>query len=354
MHYSKFTIALTLLQTGGTFALQDAGAAAGLAQRSDVIQVTRAEILDDKHDVARAFPTVDLSLAEGRQDGVDKRFFLSLITLLTADLGWAVATWNLGMGVLGQLAAGGAAILQNTGVIRGAINGVFAIWSRGFAVSSGFRRRSEYGDMPVFGVLTRPDTDSTHSKLRRGQDIASWTRLESHVSIDEKITLKQAAMNAHNGTEFLHIATLYSRGTATHTLHYRRAHSDDLGMENDGSYHHVRALSVTDHAENGKRAEVDDSGTVMDYLWKEGNQDLWTDTYYDTHTFDQTAAAAATTWMQNNGAEATCADVIIDFTEPNSAPYGGAEDSGVLAFGWHHAPFGFNGRAATWISECEY
>lgn len=165
-------------------------------------------------------------------------------------------------------------------------------------------------------------------------------------------------MNVNNGTDFIHIATTYRNGSAQYTIHYRRAHPDDLGRPNDGTYHQVRVAPAGTNVNGSssdatKRAEDDVSGVVMDYLWQQGSDALWTDTYYDTHTFDQTAASDITSWMEQNQAEATCATIIIESNgPPNEQPWGGAEDSGVLAFGWNNKAFGFNGRAGGWIDEC--
>jgi hypothetical protein len=113
----------------------------------------------------------------------------------------------MGLGNLFAIAAGGQQILENFGVIEGALNGVFAIWSQGFAITGGLRLRSEYGDKPVYGVITRPDTSSL-SKRADGQPHQYWTKLESHVPIDQNTTLRQAAIEANNSTDFLHIATV--------------------------------------------------------------------------------------------------------------------------------------------------
>ncbi len=56
------------------------------------------------------------------------------------------------MGHLFAIAAGGQAILETLGCINAAVEGVFAIWSRGFLISSGVRVRTEYGEKPVYWV----------------------------------------------------------------------------------------------------------------------------------------------------------------------------------------------------------
>ncbi|KAB5559915.1 hypothetical protein GE09DRAFT_72452 [Coniochaeta sp. 2T2.1] len=271
----------------------------------------------------------------------------------------------MGFAVLGGLAQGGRAILQATGIIRGAIQGVLAIWTRGFALVGGFRR-SVHGDMPVYGTLTRDPADIAAAG-GRGEDMSwAWTELEVHIPLDSgETSLRAAAMLANNGTEFLHIATTYRDSVPRHKLYYRRAHPNELGADyNDdenGSVHHARAIAVGDTLTPGepggssKRAEVNNQGTVMDYLWRYENKQGWTDLHNSAKTFDQDAARISTTWMQQQEAEAICSTVIWKSKpDPNVQGFGGAVDAGIMAFGWNNKPYGFNGRAGKWVDSCQW
>ncbi len=119
-----------------------------------------------------------------------------------------------------------------------------------------------------------------------------------------------------------------------HTLHYRRAHSDDLGVENDGTYHQVRALQPSANmTDTGivQRAEVNHDGVVMDYLWKNGVESWWDDTLFavSESSLDQAAASTVTTFAEAHGSEVSCADIIVA-NEGNSGQQGveGPEDIG--------------------------
>ncbi len=257
----------------------------------------------------------------------------------------------MGLGHLFAIGAGGQQILQNFGLIDAAVDAVFSIWSNEFLISS-LRVRSEYGDTPVYGFIDRPESSLKRSD---GKPHLYWTRIESHVPIDPKTSLRKAAIDTHNSTQFLHIATLYRHGAVTHTLHYRRAHPDDLGMANDGTYHQVRAvLPDTNMTSTGivQRAEASSGGVVMDYLWKSGQESLWHDTFSTVgeNTLDQAAASTVTSYLQSTGSEVSCADVIVSKRAQAEQGVTGAEDIGILAFGWNNKPFGFNGRSAGWLS----
>jgi hypothetical protein len=118
----------------------------------------------------------------------------------------------------------------------------------------------------------------------------------------------------------------------------------------------VRALplsaNITD-TDIAKRAEVNDDGVVMDYLWEQGNQDLWTDTFFDASDFDQVAASTAASFLIDNQSEVSCADVIVaDEGSSSEQGFEEPEDTGIVAFGWNNAPFSFDGRSAGWLADC--
>lgn len=263
----------------------------------------------------------------------------------------------MALGGLLRVGDAGLQILNRFDLLEGALEGVYAIFNTRFATTGGLRVRSEYGDNPVYGVLTRSEPIALRSD---GRPHNHWTRLESHIPVEQDTSLRLAAMEANNSTDFLHIATIYRDGVATFTLHYRRAHPDDLGTENNGDYHHARAVPVIHNTTTDRdggvdaRAEVNDGGVVMDYLWKNGNGELWADTFAwaGADRFDQAAASTTAHFMQDQKAEVSCADVIVSYDSANEQGWEGPEDVGIVAFGWNNQPFGFNGRSGGWLNDC--
>ena len=79
----------------------------------------------------------------------------------------------------------------------------------------------------------------------------------------------------NNGTWHRH-ATFFWVGRESHYLMYRQASPDDLGFDNDGSFHHYRmqdsdrgkALREVGNGGLGKREEDRAYGVVTDYLWQ--------------------------------------------------------------------------------------
>ncbi|XMA10983.1 hypothetical protein WAI453_003774 [Rhynchosporium graminicola] len=96
-------------------------------------------------------------------------------------------------------------------------------------------------------------------------------------------SLKQSSMaNQNNGTWERHV-TFLCDNEESHYLLYRKALSEDLGFENDDTFHHSR-VQDSDHVKYlrkrielghpgiAKRLENRASGVVTDYLWKKGDQ----------------------------------------------------------------------------------
>ena len=94
------------------------------------------------------------------------------------------------------------------------------------------------------------------------------TNLVPHIATDGHPNLLKAAVTNIKAVNWTHIATEYTGETATHNILYRLAVADDLGLENDGSYHHFRASQPDTISE---RAGNNYGGIVSDYIWRAGN-----------------------------------------------------------------------------------
>jgi len=231
-------------------------------------------------------------------------------------------------------------VLEDDGAARGTIDSLFAAWARGFVTVVESRRRSDQLDEPVHGRLSRIESDFP--------DAATWTRIDSHVPVDGDTTLQQAALDANNGTDFLHVATYYRDGSPIYSLHHRLAHPDDLGAENDGTYHQLQVREAA-------HLKVEANGTLLDYLWKEGMKaELATARYYDAGVFDKGSATVATKFLRDSDSEANCMDLFLERHDGESKLSKDFSTLGVLAFGSGGQPFNYNGSAAGWISECGF
>jgi len=213
-------------------------------------------------------------------------------------------------------------VLEDDGAARGTIDSLFAAWARGFVTVVESRRRSDQLDEPVHGRLSRIESDFP--------DAATWTRIDSHVPVDGDTTLQQAALDANNGTDFLHVATYYRDGSPIYSLHHRLAHPDDLGAENDGTYHQLQVREAA-------HLKVEANGTLLDYLW-----------------FDKGSATVATKFLRDSDSEANCMDLFLERHDGESKLSKDFSTLGVLAFGSGGQPFNYNGSAAGWISECGF
>jgi hypothetical protein len=185
------------------------------------------------------------------------------------------------------------------------------------------------------------------------QSRMAWTHSKIHIPIKANMTLAQAARAVHNSTtSFIHVSTAYANDTAISTLHYRLAHPDDLGTENDGSYHQLRATQLVKLS--GRNYEASAGGMVMDYVWQAASS-----SYIGMETvaasdpqYPQHAGLVLGTYMWQRSKLATCATQVIKSyvdTEPGFTIHGIV---GVMAYGWNNAPFSFNGRSSGWIAGC--
>jgi hypothetical protein len=223
----------------------------------------------------------------------------------------------------------------------GAADAVFNVWNMGFFDNDGVDKRSASG-RPIYAVR-----NSTHTPN-------PITHSVSHIPILPHERLMRAATKYGNNGTWVHIATTYYNDTEAHYIYHRLAHQDDLGKANDGIYHHFRAMPSSATLTKLKpRAEDDDNGVVVDYLWKDGNSQLWDDAQSDGNPdngdyFGSTIA----NWMEDNSAEVTCATVGIGIPVSEGSDPIEQEDQGVLAYGWNDTPFDFNGLAGGWVDSC--
>jgi hypothetical protein len=161
---------------------------------------------------------------------------------------------------------------------------------------------------------------------------------------------------------------------------YRQAAKEDLGFDNDGSFHHYR-VQDSDHMKRlhaqkadglsalEKRIEKTASGVVTDYLWKNGlvvlsemnsctkvsslmrtrNQNAW-DNFHDDISV-KSLETDAHSYLTDHDADASCFTPILQL-----GTHGGSSstriDNGILAYGWNNKAFNFDGRAGGWANKC--
>lgn len=180
--------------------------------------------------------------------------------------------------------------------------------------------------------------------------------MHAHISPTNGSLAQSSIRSENNGTWQRH-ATVYAGDVATHHLLYRQALESDLSFENDGSYHHYR-LQPTEEMMHilksdlskslSEREENNVQGLVTDYIWKNNDQTVW----QEFHDYSYNSGDTVAGWMEDHNSEASCA-VPIRYSVVSEGYYGKLYgDQGVIAYGWNNKPYGFNGRAGTWINEC--
>ncbi|KIJ45396.1 hypothetical protein M422DRAFT_46830 [Sphaerobolus stellatus SS14] len=172
-------------------------------------------------------------------------------------------------------------------------------------------------------------------------------------------SVSEAALRNGSTLDWQHQVTAFYKGEETHRVYYRQAHTDDLGKENDGSYHHYRVRPSPSMLERirklrqaaglKEREEADSYGLVSDYLWRHNNPTVW-QTFHDNINPD-TMGSTLANWMENNNAEVSCAVPV-----ETVAGVGGSSqvlgNRGIVAYGWNDQAYGFNGRAGGWVDGC--
>lgn len=193
------------------------------------------------------------------------------------------------------------------------------------------------------------DSPAYHPKLK-GRSIPG-IRKEMHVPIANGTSFHHAIKAMHNSSEsFLHVSSTWTNGSLTSHQYYRRAHKDDLGHENDGSYHHMRSTEAGSIAKRDE--ERGSNGLVVDYLWKDPSASVAHDL---NNNFGQNAYYGGIEtggWMWDNSVLATCATLVEEYRPSGGAASNGDANKGVMAYGWNGSPFGFNGRSSGWIDSC--
>jgi hypothetical protein len=224
----------------------------------------------------------------------------------------------------------------------GVADSVFGVWRSFFTFNRGINKRGD-GKPLVYAMTAREDDP-------RG---VHW---EFHVPVGNHTRFIQVIRNQFKfdgNYTFQHVATVYRNDIETHHVLHRFAHPDDLGKENDGNYHHLRAQvsGAQTNSSNQKRAESDMDHVVGDYLWRDGNSAIFND-IKNENTIGNDIGSNLANWMEENNSEATCASIRTFVPVSEGGPVPEYEDQGVFAYGWNDSPFNFAGRAGSWVDQC--
>lgn len=179
------------------------------------------------------------------------------------------------------------------------------------------------------------------------------------------------------------IALLSGAVLITLSYRYRKATVDDLGFENDGTFHHY-LIQDSDHVKsfqnrtaNGHpgletRAEERAYGVMTDYFWQIGytrtflifttgsssansfcmyrNQDTYNQMHDSPDFKDMTRKIDS--YMENNKQGVFCLTPIGKIgTHGSSSRF--RVDNGIIAYGWNDKPYKFNGQAGNWPEGCK-
>ncbi|THG95282.1 hypothetical protein EW026_g6342 [Hermanssonia centrifuga] len=136
----------------------------------------------------------------------------------------------------------------------------------------------------------------------------------------EKSHVQRLATELEPGT--WHTVGTMRVGMFNHTIHY---------YNNGAGVHTLRAWQ-RNFVVNGtaKRAEDDNDGTVVEYLWQSTNEQSYDDFHSSSDSTSYFAANAMGYMIENQSAVAMCAD----FGDAD-----GEMDEGVLTVGWNDQPF---------------
>lgn len=223
-----------------------------------------------------------------------------------------------------------------------AMDAVYNVWNSGFFANNGINAKRDAYYPPVHGIRDSAELPGP------------ITRTEAHIPISPDQRLMHAAVATGNDGSWAHIATTYWGDEPAHHILYRVAHESDLGKPNDGSYHHFRCQPApSQQAKLRRRAEGSKNGVVADYLWRDGNQQLYDNIEMGISNLGGVLGSNQANWMENNSAEASCASVSVSIPVADGSPPILREDQGVAAYGWNNTPFNFAGRAGGWVDECQ-
>ncbi|PVH72487.1 hypothetical protein DL98DRAFT_576806 [Cadophora sp. DSE1049] len=286
-------------------------------------------------------------LAE-RQAGV---VYAVLTVVLIAQKAWSAFSWAIGLFGLATSSYGVykdcKAQFQISECLLASVGLVISAFGTGYKAYSGFSK-----------VRVRNDGLISHGEWIDPDDASR--KAESHVSLEGR-SLKDASMSSENNGTWARHATFYWQGEESHYLLYRRADPEDLGFENDGSFHHyrvedsdnvkiLRAQLSKGHPGIDKRLEKRSYGVVTDYVWRNGNKNLW-DSMHQSADFKD-MARKTTSYLENHKQEVSCLTPIAQL-----GTHGGSSnsriDNGVIAYGWNDKPYAFKGRTGAWVEGCK-
>ncbi|KAH7403827.1 hypothetical protein BKA64DRAFT_707299 [Cadophora sp. MPI-SDFR-AT-0126] len=270
-------------------------------------------------------------LAE-RQAGV---VYLVLAITLVAQKVWSAVSWAVGLFGLGASAYGVAKDCvqkYNTAdCIIASIGLMISPFATGYKVKSGFRVRSDGLETHAYWI------DADEGKRTS----------EAHIPLSHR-SLKVSSMATQNNGTWERHATFYWDNEE-----YRKATADDLGFENDGTFHHYR-LEDSEHVKDirkrialghpglEKRLEARAYEVVTDYLWQNGNQEAYNQKHDSVDFKDMTRKID--NLLESNKLGVSCLTPIGAI-----ASHGGSSrfriDNGIVAYGWNDKPYGFNARA---------
>ncbi|KAH9214904.1 hypothetical protein DL95DRAFT_409055 [Leptodontidium sp. 2 PMI_412] len=255
--------------------------------------------------------------------------YVALAITLIAQKVWSAVSW---------------ANYDRSDCIITSIGLVISVFATAYKVKSGFRIRSD-------GLATHAYwVDPTEEKRSS----------EAHIPLSHR-SLKESSMATQNNGTWERHTTFYWDNEESHYLMYRKATVDDLGYENDGTFHHYR-IQDSDHVKDlrkrmalghpgiEKRLEERAYGVVTDYLWQNGNQDFY-NLMHDSADFKD-MTRKIDNYMEGNKQGVSC------FTPIGSiGTHGGSSrfrvDNGIIAYGWNDKSYGFNGRAGNWAEGCK-
>ncbi|KAH6718672.1 hypothetical protein BKA61DRAFT_712451 [Leptodontidium sp. MPI-SDFR-AT-0119] len=274
--------------------------------------------------------------------------YVALAITLIAQKVWSAVSWAVGLFGLGASAYGLAKdCVQNydrSDCIIASIGLVISVFATGYKVKSGFRIRSD--GLATHAYWVDPSEEKRSS--------------EAHIPLSHQ-SLKESSMATQNNGTWERHATFYWDNEESHHLMYRKATVDDLGYENDGTFHHYR-IQDSDHVKDlrkrmalghpgiEKRLEERAYGVVTDYLWQNGNQDSYNQMHDSADFEDMTRKID--NYMEGNKQGVSCLTPIGSI-----GTHGGSSrfrvDNGIIAYGWNDKPYGFNGRAGNWAEGCK-
>jgi hypothetical protein len=206
-------------------------------------------------------------------------------------------------------------------------------------------------NLPTYGTWTDPDEPRLTAEV--------------HVPLDEsgRIMLPQfQKRDVSNGTEWERYVTYYWDDEESQYLLHRLAHPTDLGHENDGTFHQLRAKdsdpvdklrrSLQGRKELSRRLEKRAYGVVTDYLW-ENNKDksMWNEMHDSIDKKDLARKVAG--YLEDKDQEASCLTMLDQVCTHGGCSGWSRLNNGVIAYGWNNKPFDFNGRAGKWAKQCK-